>query len=179
MTKILFFKLFFSSCFAEKVWNCCPKTEVHTEPGSLCLATPSDMHYCKLCMNDPEYTWYIVVSKIPWAWTTMVLERQVSLSDLWLIQAIGAILVSSSLLCPRETTFRLWLWLKTVSEISSMRLFSKYNSFTTDRNRKKSAGLERKMFWFGETWTITRKKCGVLKRQTVVLNYLFILFYFF
>lgn len=30
-------------------------------------------------------------------------------SDLWLIQASGAIRVSSSRLCLRETTFRLWV----------------------------------------------------------------------
>lgn len=60
-----------------------------------------------------------------------------SLSDLWLIQANGAILLSSSLLCLRETTFRIWLWLKTVSEISSIRLFSKCSSCTSVRTGEK------------------------------------------
>lgn len=83
-------------------------------------------------------------------------DRSLFFSDLWLIQAIGAILVSSSLLCLRETRFRLCVWLKTVSEISSIRLFSKYSSWTTDRAEKETkcltlSELERKMFWLVET----------------------------
>lgn len=41
---------------------------------------------------------------------------------------MGAILVSSSLLWLRETTFRFSVWLKAASEISSTRLFSRYSS---------------------------------------------------
>ena len=49
-------------------------------------------------------------------------------SYLWLIQASGAILLSSRRLCRRDTRFRLVVWLKTASEISSITLFSRYSS---------------------------------------------------
>ena len=47
---------------------------------------------------------------------------------LWLIQASGAILVSSRRLCLRDTRVRLVVRLKTPSEISSIMLFSRYSS---------------------------------------------------
>jgi len=49
-------------------------------------------------------------------------------THLWLIQAKGAILVSSNLLCRSTMTLMFAVWLNAVSEMSSIRLFSRYNS---------------------------------------------------
>lgn len=91
------------------------------------------------------------------------------LTDLWLNQAIGAILVSSSLLCLRETMFRFWVWLKTVSEISSIRLFSKYSSWTTARkaeNRNQMFDIMRGLL-LGWNWSQSVIRFYFLKKAVV------------
>lgn len=54
-------------------------------------------------------------------------------THLWLIQAKGAMLDSSNLLCLSTTTLMFVVWLNAVSEISSIRLFSMYNSWMSKR----------------------------------------------
>lgn len=46
----------------------------------------------------------------------------------WFIQAKGAILCSSNLLCFSTMTFMFLVWLKQISDTSSIWLFSRYNS---------------------------------------------------